>query len=98
MWFGATPRALGPVAGCGAGNLDSEGGNERSFFERPPLTRLEARAHVRRQRDQLEALNNEGVLRVRSGGGAPRILANKRDRPEDGASAAIVGAHARGRR
>ena len=79
-------------------DLDSEGGNERSFFEWPPLTRLEARAQVRRGRSQLEALNNEGVLHVRAGGGAPRILANKRDRPEDGASAVVVGAHARGRR
>ncbi len=79
-------------------DLDSEGDNERSFFERPLLTRLEAGAQVRRRRGQLEALNNEGGLRVRGGGGAPRILANKRDRPDERVSAVVVGAHARGRR
>jgi hypothetical protein len=79
-------------------DLDSEGDNERSFFERPPLARLEARTKVSRRRGQLEALNNEGVLRVRSGGGAPRILANKRDRPDERVSAIAVGAHAWGRR
>src|SRR5687768_11794019 len=68
-------------------DLDSEGGKERSFFERQPRARLEARAQVSRQRGQLEAWNNEGVLRVRSGGGAPRILANKRDRPDERAFA-----------
>jgi hypothetical protein len=79
-------------------DLDSEGGHERSFFERQPPARLEARAHVGRRRGQMEAWNNEGVLRVRSGGGAPRILANKRDRPDERASALVVGAHAWGRR
>jgi hypothetical protein len=79
-------------------DLDSEGSNERSFFERQPPARLEARAQVGRRRGQLEAWNNEGVLRVRSGGGAPRILANKRDRADQRASAAVVGTHALERR
>ena len=78
-------------------DLDSEGDNERSFFERPPLTRLEAKAQASRRRGQSEVWNNEGVLHVRSGGGAPSILANKRDRADD-AAAAVVGAHAWGRR
>jgi hypothetical protein len=78
-------------------DLDSEGENERSFFERPPLTRLEARTQVSRRKGQSEALNNQGVLRVRSGGGAPRILAHNRDRPDERVSAVVVGAHAWGR-
>jgi hypothetical protein len=45
----------------------------------------------------LEVWNNEGILRVRTGG-APRILANKRDRPDERASAVVVGAHALERR
>ena len=96
MWFGSTLRALGLVAGCGAG-LDSEGENERSFFERPTLARLEARAHVSRRWGQSEAWNNERVLRVWGGGGPPRILANKRDRRADVGAAVVVGAHAWGR-
>ena len=79
-------------------DLDSEGDNERSFFERQPPTRLKARAQVSRRRGQSEPRNHEGVLRVRSSSGAPRVFANKRDRPEDDASAAVFGAHAWGRR
>jgi hypothetical protein len=79
-------------------DLDSEGDNERSFFEQSPPPRLEAGAQVSRRRGQSEPGNNEGVLRVRRSGGAPRVLANKRDRPDDGASAIVDGAHARGRR
>ena len=79
-------------------DLDSEGDNERSFFERQPPTRLNARAQVSRRRGQLEPRNHDGLLRVRSSSGASRILANKRDRPEDGASAAVFGANAWGRR
>ena len=77
-------------------DLDSEGDNERSLFEQRPRPQLEAKAQVSRRRSPSEPRNNEGVLRVRSGGGAPRILANKRHRPEDGAWAVVVGAHARG--
>jgi hypothetical protein len=79
-------------------DLDSEGSNERSFFEWQPPARLEARSQVSRRRGQLEVWNNEGVLRVRGGCGAPRILANKRDRPDERASAVVVGAHAVERR
>ena len=79
-------------------DLDSEGDTERSFFERQPPTRLNARAKVSRRRGQLEPRNHDGLLRVRSSSGASRILANKRDRPEDGASAAVFGANAWGRR
>ena len=79
-------------------DLDSEGDNERSFFERLPLARLEARAQVSRRRGQSEAWNDERVLRVRGGGGPPRILANKRDRPDERVSAVVVSAHAWRRR
>jgi hypothetical protein len=79
-------------------DLDSEGDNERSLFERPPLARLEARAQVSRRRGESEAWNNEGVLRVRSVGGSQRVFANKRDRRADVGSAVVVGAHAWGRR
>jgi len=79
-------------------DLDSEGSNERSFFERQPPARLGARSQVSRRRGQLEVWNNEGVLGVRGGCGAPRILANKRDRPDERASAVVVGAHAVERR
>ena len=77
-------------------DLDSEGDNERSFFERQPPPRLEARAQASRRRGQSERRNNEGALCVRTGSGAPSILANKRDRSDD-AAAAVVGAHAWGR-
>ena len=65
---------------------------------RPPLARLEARTQVSTRRGQPEGRDNEGVLRVRSRSGAPRILADKRDCAEDGVSAVVVGVHARGRR
>jgi hypothetical protein len=79
-------------------DLDSEGDNERSFFERQPPTRLKARAPVSRRRGQSEPRNHEGVLRIRSSSGALRVFANKRHRPADVASAVVVGAHAWGRR
>jgi hypothetical protein len=91
-------RARGLVAGCDAGDLDSEGDNERSFFEQKPPPGLETGAQVSMRKGQQEPRNSEGVLRVRSSGGAPRVFANKRDRPTGVASAVVVGAHARGRR
>ena len=51
---GATPPALGRVAGCGRRDLDSEGEDERSFFEQQPRPQLDAGAQVRRRRGQLE--------------------------------------------
>jgi hypothetical protein len=74
-------------------DLDSEGDNERSFFDRQPPPRLKARAQVSRRRGQSELRNHEGVLRVRSSRSAPRVFANKRDRSDDDA-AAVVGADA----
>ena len=93
MWFGAASQGRGLVAGCDAGDLDSEGANERSFFERQPPPRLDARAQVSRRRSQSEPRSNEGVLCVRRRSGAPRVFANKRDRRDDVASAVVVGAH-----
>jgi hypothetical protein len=79
-------------------DLDSEGENQRSFFERQPPPRLTARAHVGRRSGQSEPRNHEGGLRIRSSSGAPHVLANKHDRSHDDAAASVVGAHARGRR
>src|SRR6476619_6757488 len=79
-------------------DLDSEGDNEEAVFGREAPARLKARAQVSRRTGQSEPRNHDGVLRVRSSSGASRILANKRDRPEDVASAAVFGAHAWGRR
>ena len=98
MWFGATPRALELVAELRRRDLDSEGDNERSFFERQPPPRLKARAQLSRRKEQSEPRNHEGVLPVRSSNGAPGIFANKRDRCEDNGAAAVGGAHAWRRR
>ena len=98
MWFGATPRAFDLSTRLRRGDLDSEGENERSFFVELPPPRLEARAQVSRRRGQSEPWNNEGVLRVWSGSGAPRILANKRDSADDSVDAVVLSAHAWGRR
>jgi hypothetical protein len=75
-------------------DLDSEGEYERPFFEQHPPPRLEAGAQVRRRRGEQEPRSNEGVLRVRSGSVAARILANKCDRADVGAPAAVLGAYA----
>ena len=88
--------ARGLATGCDAGDLDSEGDNERSFFEQKPPPGLEAGAQVSMRKGQQEPRNREGVLRVLSGGGASRVFANKRDRRADVDSAAVVGAHAGG--
>ncbi len=94
---GATPPALGLVAGRGAGTSDPEGEYERWFFEQPPPPQLEAGPQVSRRRGEKEPRHNEGVLSVWSGSGAPRILPNKCDRPDVGAPAAILEADAWGR-
>ena len=98
VWCEAPPRALELVAELRRKDLDSEGDNERSFFERQPPPRLKARAQLSRRKEQSEPRNHEGVLPVRSSNGAPRIFANKRDRCEDEGAAAVVGAHAWRRR
>ena len=97
MWFGATPRAPGVVAGCGVRDSDSEGDNERSFFEQEPAPGLEA-AQVSMRKGQWESRNSEGVLRVRSSSAAPRVFANKRNHRYDDTAAAVFGTHAWGRR
>lgn len=79
-------------------DLDSEGDSERSFFEQKPTPALEAQAQVCRRKGQEEPRNSEGVLRVRSSGSAPRVFTNEPDRCDDDAGAAVVGAHAWGRR
>ena len=84
-------------SGLRRGDLDSEGENERSFFEKLPPPRLEARTQVSRRRGQSEPWNYEGVLRVRSSG-ALRVFANKPDRSDHDSAAAVVGTHAWGRR
>ena len=91
-------RRRAACAGCDAGELDSEGDNERSFFEQKPPPGLEAGAQVSMRMDQQEPRNSEGVLRIRSSSGAPHVFANKRDRRADVASAVVVGAHAWGGR
>ena len=78
-------------------NLDSEGDNEGSFFEQKRQPGLAAEAQVNMRTGQKESRNGEGVLRVRSRSGAPRIFANKRDRATDVGSAVVVGAQAWGR-
>jgi hypothetical protein len=96
VWSGVGKRGL--VAGCDAGELDSEGDNERSCFKQKPPPALEARAQVSMRKGQQEPRNSQGVLRVRSGGGSPRVFANKHGRRADVDSAIVVGAHAWGRR
>ena len=79
-------------------DLDSEGENERSFFEQQSPPRLIAEARVSWWGDESEPKNNETVLGVRAGSGAPTVLENKRDGPDHDVGAGVVGAHARGRR
>jgi len=79
-------------------DLDSEGDNERSFFEQQPPPRLIAGARVSWWGDRSEPKDNENVLGVWGGSRAPTVLANKRDRPDHDVGAGVAGAHARGRR
>ena len=78
--------------------LDSEGDNERSFFEQQPPPRLIAGRGSVGGGDESEPRNNESVLGVWGRSGAPTVLADKRDRPDRDVGAGVVGAHARGRR
>ena len=80
IWNGAASAQ--PCRRLRRRDLDSEGDNERSFFERQPPPRLIARAQVSWRRGELEPRNHDGVLRVWSSSGASRVLANKRDRPD----------------
>ena len=96
IWNGAA-RAR-PRSRLRRRDLDSEGDNERSFFEQQPPPRLIAGARVSWRSDESEPRNNESVLGVRGRSGAPTVLADKRDRSDHDVVAGVVGAHARGRR
>ena len=79
-------------------DLDSEGDDERSFFEQHPPPRLIAGARVSWWGDEVgteEQRERSGRL---GGSRAPNVLADKRDRPDHDVGAGVVGAHARGRR
>ena len=78
-------------------DLDSQGDNERSFFEQQPPPRLIAGARVNWWRDESKLKNHETVLGVRAGSRARTVLENKRDGPDHDVGAGVVGAYARGR-
>ena len=79
------------------GDLDSEGDNERSFFEQQPPHRFIAGARVSGWGNESEAKNHKSVLEVRAGSRAPIILTDTRDRRDHDVVAGDVGAYARGR-
>ena len=95
--FGST-AGTGPwQTGRGRRDLDSEGDNERSFFEQQPPPRLIAGARVSWWGDESKPKNNDTVLGVRTGNRAT-VLENKRHGRDHDVGAGVVGAHARGRR
>ena len=95
IWNGAA-RAQ-PGSRLRRRDLDSEGDNERSFFEPQPKPRLMARARVSWRGDESKPKNNETVLGVRAVCRAT-VLEHKRDGRDRDVGAGVVGAHARGRR
>ena len=91
-------RARGRVAGCDPGDSDSEGDNERWFFEQEPPPGRESEAMVNMRRGHEEPGNSKGVLRVRSSSGSPPVFPNEQDRCADVGFAVVDGAHVWGRR
>ena len=78
-------------------DLDSEGDNERLFFEQHSPSRLIAGARISWWGDESKRKNNESVLGIRERSRASTVLANKRDGLNHEVVAGVVGAHARGR-
>ena len=90
---------LRAVTSTGGGrDSDSEGDDGRPFFEQQPPPGLIAAKRVSWWGEESEPKNSEGALGVRGRSRAPAVLADKRDGPDSGDGAVVVGAHARGRR
>ena len=96
MWNGAARAQRGRW--LRRRGLDSEGDNERSFFEQHPPPRLIAGAWVTWWGDESEPKNNESVLGVWGVSRGSAVLTNKHDRPDKDVGTYVVGAHAWGRR
>jgi len=96
MWNGAARAQRG--SWLRRRGLDSEGDNERSFFEQHPPPRLITGAWVSWWGDKSEPKNNESVVGVWGGSRAPTVLADKRNWPDHNVGAGVVGPHARGGR